>query len=167
MICSTHKLYGLKQDLKFNVPLQRWETEALGDSNMRILQKGEVIQLERKGYYIVDRPYLRPGKPMVLLNIPDGRQTPLRKPVTAEQTPAKTSKTAAKPNGVSTPPTPTQKPAGKASGAAAGKAKKAAASKPGREVAQEGNSDVTRGLTDTPASTKVCFIEGNLFSQNF
>lgn len=27
-----------------------------------------------QGYYIVDQPLLRPGKPLVLLNIPDGRQ---------------------------------------------------------------------------------------------
>lgn len=32
------------------------------------------LQLERKGYYIVDQPLLRPGKPIVLFNIPDGRQ---------------------------------------------------------------------------------------------
>ncbi|GAB4821570.1 hypothetical protein N2152v2_008616 [Parachlorella kessleri] len=48
--------------------------EAVGDANMRTLQKGDVIQLERKGYYIVDQPLLRPYKPMVLFNIPDGRQ---------------------------------------------------------------------------------------------
>ncbi len=52
---------------------QRWETEALGDANMRNLQKGEVIQLERKGYFICDAPLLRANKPIVLLAIPDGR----------------------------------------------------------------------------------------------
>lgn len=30
-------------------------------------------QLERKGYYIVDAPFTAADKPMVLLNIPDGR----------------------------------------------------------------------------------------------
>ena len=139
--------------------LQRWETEALGDSNMRILQKGEVIQLERKGYYIVDKPYLRPGKPMVLLNIPDGRQTPLRKPATADQTPAKAAKKAdAKPNGVSTPPTPGREPSAKAAGT--GKAKKAAVSQTGRaakdEAGNEAQPEFARGLPDTPTSTKVC-----------
>ena len=53
-------------------PLQRWETPALGDPNMRTLQKGDMLQLERKGYFIVDRPLLKPGQPMVLLNTPDG-----------------------------------------------------------------------------------------------
>ncbi len=40
---------------------------------MRTLQKGDVIQLERKGYYIVDEPLTKPGKPIVLFLIPDGR----------------------------------------------------------------------------------------------
>lgn len=33
---------------------------------MRGLQKGDIIQLERKGYFIVDEPYKRPGKPLCL-----------------------------------------------------------------------------------------------------
>jgi glutamyl-tRNA synthetase len=50
------------------------ETAALGDINMAQLPKGTVLQLERKGYYIVDDPYGgSPDKPAVLLNIPDGR----------------------------------------------------------------------------------------------
>ena len=53
---------------------------------MRVLQRGEVIQLERKGYYIVDRPLVRSGKPMVLFNIPDGRVKSLgAKPPAATQ----------------------------------------------------------------------------------
>lgn len=54
--------------------LTRIETSAVGDSNMRTLQRGEIIQLERKGYYICDVPLLRPSKPIVLISIPDGRQ---------------------------------------------------------------------------------------------
>ena len=45
-----------------------------GDVNMRTLQKGDIIQLERKGYYVVDEPLTKPGKPIVLFNIPDGRE---------------------------------------------------------------------------------------------
>lgn len=52
----------------------RFETPAVGDSNMRNLQHGEIIQLERKGYYICDVPFLRSSKPIVLISIPDGRQ---------------------------------------------------------------------------------------------
>lgn len=42
---------------------------------MRSLAKGEVLQLERKGYFIVDVPAdpAHPERPMVLFNIPDGR----------------------------------------------------------------------------------------------
>jgi glutamyl-tRNA synthetase len=54
------------------------ETVAVGDPNMRSLQKGDVLQLERKGYYIVDEP-LAEGKPIVLFSIPDGRTKGLTK----------------------------------------------------------------------------------------
>ncbi|KXZ44656.1 hypothetical protein GPECTOR_64g150 [Gonium pectorale] len=54
-------------------PTTKFEKTALGDPNMRTLQKGEVLQLERKGYYIVDEPHRGAGAPIVLFNIPDGR----------------------------------------------------------------------------------------------
>ncbi|KAH7416420.1 hypothetical protein KP509_14G090700 [Ceratopteris richardii] len=57
-------------------PTTRLEIEAFGDANMRNLKRGEIIQLERKGYYICDLPYIRASKPIVLLAIPDGRQRP-------------------------------------------------------------------------------------------
>ncbi|GAX82872.1 hypothetical protein CEUSTIGMA_g10298.t1 [Chlamydomonas eustigma] len=52
----------------------RHDRTAWGDSNMRTLQKGDIIQLERKGYFIVDEPLTKPGKPVVLFSIPDGRE---------------------------------------------------------------------------------------------
>lgn len=52
----------------------REEVDALGDPNMRLLNKGDKIQLERKGYFIVDQPYFKKDDPIVLFNIPDGRQ---------------------------------------------------------------------------------------------
>ncbi|KAF8661523.1 hypothetical protein HU200_056943 [Digitaria exilis] len=55
-------------------PCTRRETLALGDPNMRNLKQGEIIQLERKGYYRCDVPFIRPAKPIVLFLIPDGRQ---------------------------------------------------------------------------------------------
>ena len=54
--------------------MQRWETAALGDPNMRTLQKGDIIQLERKGYFIVDVPLVRAEQPIALFSIPDGRK---------------------------------------------------------------------------------------------
>jgi len=50
------------------------EAQALGDANMRGIKHGEVLQIERKGYYICDKVYGGPGKPSVFLNIPDGRE---------------------------------------------------------------------------------------------
>ena len=48
---------------------------ALGDPNMRSLQAGDVLQLERKGFFICDRAYSgQAGKPIVLINIPDGKE---------------------------------------------------------------------------------------------
>lgn len=55
-------------------PCTRRETLALGDSNMRNLKHGEILQLERKGYFRCDVPFLRASRPIVLLAIPDGRQ---------------------------------------------------------------------------------------------
>ena len=40
---------------------------------MRTLQKGDVLQLERKGYFIVDVPFQDIRTPITLFSIPDGR----------------------------------------------------------------------------------------------
>ncbi|PNH09799.1 putative glutamate--tRNA ligase, cytoplasmic [Tetrabaena socialis] len=63
-------------------PTTRFEKAALGDPNMRTLQKGEVLQLERKGYYIVDEPYgaKGAGQPVVLFSIPDGHTKKMSAP---------------------------------------------------------------------------------------
>jgi len=53
---------------------------AEGDANMRTLQKGDVLQLERKGYFIVDEPLARVGRPAVLFAIPDGKARPILEP---------------------------------------------------------------------------------------
>ncbi len=53
---------------------QRTECAAWGDANMEDLRKSDVLQLERKGYYIVDVPAGPAGQPAVLFSIPDGHQ---------------------------------------------------------------------------------------------
>lgn len=60
-------------------PCTKKEVAALGDSNMRNLKRNDIVQLERKGYFRCDVPFLRPSKPMVLYAIPDGRQQSLLK----------------------------------------------------------------------------------------
>ncbi|KAK9821493.1 hypothetical protein WJX74_002572 [Apatococcus lobatus] len=54
-------------------PCSRWTVSAVGDANMRSLQKGDILQLERKGYFRVDVPLLKPTSPIILFAIPDGR----------------------------------------------------------------------------------------------
>merc|ERR1712157_330442 len=49
------------------------DTVAIGDPLLKTLQKGDSIQLERRGYYIVDTPAFPPGTPMLLIKIPDGK----------------------------------------------------------------------------------------------
>lgn len=49
------------------------DTVAIGDPVLKTLQAGTSIQLERRGFYIVDQAAFPPGKPMVLNKIPDGK----------------------------------------------------------------------------------------------
>ncbi|KAF3653248.1 putative nectarin-1-like [Capsicum annuum] len=58
-------------------PCTKKETPALGDSNMRNLKRGDVLQLERKGYFRCDVPFSRPQEPIILFAIPDGKPQPV------------------------------------------------------------------------------------------
>jgi len=49
------------------------ETSVIGDAGLKTLQQNEIIQLERRGYFRVDRPYVSPDKPLILFTIPDGK----------------------------------------------------------------------------------------------
>lgn len=40
---------------------------------MRQLRRGDILQVERRGFYICDEPYVRPGDPIRLLFVPDGK----------------------------------------------------------------------------------------------
>ena len=55
--------------------MQHAVVHAVGDACMRSLRKGEVLQLERRGYFIVDVAFneANPDQALVLFNIPDGR----------------------------------------------------------------------------------------------
>ena len=48
-------------------------TSACGDACLKALQEGDVIQLERRGFYRVDSPYRGENNPCVLYMIPDGK----------------------------------------------------------------------------------------------
>ncbi len=55
-------------------PVTKIESRGLGEPAMRTLQAGAIVQVERKGYYRVDKPYMSEDRPMILFAIPDGRQ---------------------------------------------------------------------------------------------
>ena len=46
---------------------------AKAEAALRTVKKGEVIQVERRGFYICDVPYLRPDEPVKLIFVPDGK----------------------------------------------------------------------------------------------
>ena len=55
-------------------PATEFVTEAMGDQNLKHIKKGDIIQLERRGYFICDQPYDEAtGKCVKLILIPDGR----------------------------------------------------------------------------------------------
>ncbi|XP_022913832.2 bifunctional glutamate/proline--tRNA ligase [Onthophagus taurus] len=72
-------LLGKDEDFKQYVGhTTRVETEMLGDPELKKLKKGDIIQLQRRGFFIVDVPY-EPAdlitckeQPIILFNIPDG-----------------------------------------------------------------------------------------------
>nr|XP_058947163.1 bifunctional glutamate/proline--tRNA ligase-like [Pocillopora verrucosa] len=58
------------------------ETEMFGDPAMASLKKGDIIQLQRRGYFICDQPYEPPSRytgrenPCILFSVPDGHTKP-------------------------------------------------------------------------------------------
>lgn len=56
-------------------PVTEFVTPAIGDSNMASLKVGDIIQIERKGFFIVDNAPEKPttAKPIKLIAIPDGK----------------------------------------------------------------------------------------------
>ncbi|KAI9337989.1 tRNA synthetases class I, catalytic domain-containing protein [Obelidium mucronatum] len=85
----------------FVTPVTEFKTEAWGDANLRGCNKGDIIQLERKGYYIVDKPFnpQTPNDPIHLYLIPDGRVDSIKSKAAPEEpaTPAAAASAAAAP----------------------------------------------------------------------
>jgi len=46
---------------------------AKGEAAMRTIRRGETIQVERRGFYVCDVPYVRAGEPVKLFFVPDGK----------------------------------------------------------------------------------------------
>jgi glutamyl-tRNA synthetase len=53
------------------------ETDVIGDAGLKTLQHHNIIQLERRGYFRVDRRYIINDKPLILFTIPDGKMKPM------------------------------------------------------------------------------------------
>jgi glutamyl-tRNA synthetase len=69
----------------FISPVSEFITPAIGDANLAELKKGDIIQLERKGFFICDEP-LGVNTPLKLICIPDGRsKSTVSKSDTAKQ----------------------------------------------------------------------------------
>lgn len=67
----------LEEDDKFEDfinPDTQAETEVIGDAGLKTLKEHDIIQLERRGFYRVDRAYVNDGKPLMLFMIPDGKK---------------------------------------------------------------------------------------------
>jgi glutamyl-tRNA synthetase len=64
-------------DFKQHVnPITRTVTTALGDPSLKLVRAGDVIQLERKGFFRCDRAYNSlTGDAAILFAIPDGRKS--------------------------------------------------------------------------------------------
>lgn len=50
------------------------ESAAIGDAGLKTLKEHDIIQLERRGFYRVDRPYVNKTKPLMLFMVPDGKK---------------------------------------------------------------------------------------------
>jgi glutamyl-tRNA synthetase len=48
--------------------------KARGEAALRTLKKGETIQVERRGFYVCDEPYVRPADPIRFFFVPDGKK---------------------------------------------------------------------------------------------
>jgi len=55
-------------------PNTQAETMVIGDPGLRTLKENDIIQLERRGYYRVDKPYINATNPLQLFMIPDGKK---------------------------------------------------------------------------------------------
>jgi len=113
---------------KFVEPTSKHEFEMLGDPELKSLKKGDMIQVQRRGYFICDveyRPYnpcVGRARPVVLISIPDGSAGGYGAPGKAQPAKGPEKKTPGKEGKKGGAPTPAKQgkaaspPAGAASG---------------------------------------------------
>jgi glutamyl-tRNA synthetase len=72
-LISKDKLEEEDNFMDFINPHTMASTDVVGDAGLKMLRRNDIIQLERRGYYRVDRPYMSADKPLILFMVPDGR----------------------------------------------------------------------------------------------
>lgn len=84
-LLTKKKLEEGEDTADFANPCSRWEEEALGDAGIKDLKKGDVVQLERMGFYRVDAAFGESGSSspdspspaaVVMIRVPDGKKGP-------------------------------------------------------------------------------------------
>ena len=76
-LLTKKKLEEGENTVDFANPCSRWEEEAIGDAGMRMLKIGDVVQLERMGFYRCDSAFDEAtNSPAVMIRVPDGKKGP-------------------------------------------------------------------------------------------
>lgn len=75
-LITKKKLEEDDQFADFVTPVSEFREDAVADANVKDLKKGDIIQFERKGYYIFDGVSSKDGK-YEFIHIPDGRAASL------------------------------------------------------------------------------------------
>ena len=78
-LLTKKKLEEGEDTADFANPCSRWEEQAVGDAGVRDLKKGDVVQLERLGFYRVDAAFGEgpsADSPAVMIRVPDGKKGP-------------------------------------------------------------------------------------------
>ncbi len=76
-LISKEKLEENESFIDFINPNTMATSQVIGDACLKTLREHEIIQLERRGFYRVDRPYLNERKGLILFMIPDGKAKPM------------------------------------------------------------------------------------------
>jgi glutamyl-tRNA synthetase len=64
-----------EQELKDVVNPNTWhETKATGEAALIGTKKGQILQLQRRGFFVCDREYKSAAEPLLLIFVPDGNQ---------------------------------------------------------------------------------------------
>ncbi|KAI9292052.1 glutamyl-tRNA synthetase [Neoconidiobolus thromboides FSU 785] len=100
-LITKKKLEENDEVANFVTPISEFKTNTFADPNVESLKKGDIIQFERKGYYIVDKEYTDSEPHLNLIYIPDGKAKSMaskadKEPIKTDNKEAAGSKKAAK-----------------------------------------------------------------------